>query len=213
MTRRPVAQKAGTIGVGRSLRIAAGCVPRSLVRRQAGAPAFAACLPSASFPLGPCLPNLPLPGKRQSRYSSPLSGEPEFKNSKVQNDETDAVHIERPKRIRSPHADARRTMARVCRLRRSQGSRPLLSFHGGLSCRLDVRFASNFCQEAGIRLISVDRPGIGLSDHQPDRHVLDWPEDVAHLALMLGIYRFAVAWLVGRRPLRFGLRSIGFPNC
>ena len=40
----------------------------------------------------------------------------------------------------------------------------------------------HFCQEAGIRLIAVDRPGIGLSDHQPDRTILDWPEDVAHLA-------------------------------
>jgi pimeloyl-ACP methyl ester carboxylesterase len=76
--------------------------------------------------------------------------------------------------------------------------RPVMSFHGGLSCRLDVRFAAAFCNDAGIRLISIDRPGIGLSDRQPERTLLDWPEDMAHLALMLGIERFAVlGWSAG----------------
>ena len=75
---------------------------------------------------------------------------------------------------------------------------PVISFHGGLSCRLDVRFASPFCKDAGIRLISVDRPGIGLSDSQPAGTILDWPEDISHLALMLGINRFAVlGWSAG----------------
>jgi pimeloyl-ACP methyl ester carboxylesterase len=76
--------------------------------------------------------------------------------------------------------------------------RPVLSFHGGLSCRLDVRFAAPFCQEERIRLISIDRPGIGLSDYQFNRSLLDWPEDMAHLALMLGLNRFAVlGWSAG----------------
>lgn len=74
----------------------------------------------------------------------------------------------------------------------------VMSFHGGPSCRLDVRFASHFCREEGIRLIAVDRPGIGLSDHQPGRKLLDWPEDVANLAASLGIARFAVlGWSAG----------------
>jgi len=76
--------------------------------------------------------------------------------------------------------------------------KPVMSFHGGLSCRWDVRFAAKFCREAGIRIISVDRPGIGLSDYQSKRTILDWPEDVAYLALMLGIDRFAVlGWSAG----------------
>jgi pimeloyl-ACP methyl ester carboxylesterase len=76
--------------------------------------------------------------------------------------------------------------------------RPVLSFHGGLSCRLEVRFAAAFCRDEGIRLISIDRPGIGLSDYQCNRTILDWPEDIAHLALMLGINRFAVlGWSAG----------------
>jgi pimeloyl-ACP methyl ester carboxylesterase len=76
--------------------------------------------------------------------------------------------------------------------------KPLICFHGGLSCRLDVRFASRQCSEAGVRLLSVDRPGIGLSSPQPDRTLLGWPKDVAHLARALGIARFAVlGWSAG----------------
>ena len=76
--------------------------------------------------------------------------------------------------------------------------RPVFSFHGGLSCRLDVRFAAAFCRSEGIRLISIDRPGIGLSEYRATRSILDWPEDMAHLALMLGIDRFAVlGWSAG----------------
>jgi pimeloyl-ACP methyl ester carboxylesterase len=78
--------------------------------------------------------------------------------------------------------------------------KPLICFHGGLSCRLDVRFASRHCSEAGVRLISVDRPGIGLSSPQPDRTLLGWPQDVAHLARTLGVPRFAVLGWSGGGP-------------
>jgi pimeloyl-ACP methyl ester carboxylesterase len=44
----------------------------------------------------------------------------------------------------------------------------------------------------GIRLVSADRPGFGLSDRQPARTLLDWPGDMAALADHLGIDRFAV---------------------
>jgi pimeloyl-ACP methyl ester carboxylesterase len=41
-------------------------------------------------------------------------------------------------------------------------------------------------------VIAVDRPGIGGSDPQPGRKVLDWPGDVKALADSLGLDRFAV---------------------
>jgi len=43
-----------------------------------------------------------------------------------------------------------------------------------------------------VRVVAVDRPGIGGSEHQPGRTVLDWPKDVAALADALAIGRFAV---------------------
>lgn len=43
----------------------------------------------------------------------------------------------------------------------------------------------------GVRIIAPDRPGMGLSDYQRKRTLLDWPDDVVQLADHLGIERFA----------------------
>lgn len=72
-----------------------------------------------------------------------------------------------------------------------QGS-PVLLFHGSPGSRL-------FCPDgaataaAGVRLITVDRPGYGRSDPQPGRRIVDWPSDVRQLADALGVQRFPVA--------------------
>jgi pimeloyl-ACP methyl ester carboxylesterase len=75
---------------------------------------------------------------------------------------------------------------------------PVLSFHGGLSSRLDAAPAHVAALTLGIRLISPDRPGIGRSTFLPGRQLLDWPADVAALTDTLGIDRFAVmGWSCG----------------
>jgi pimeloyl-ACP methyl ester carboxylesterase len=75
---------------------------------------------------------------------------------------------------------------------------PVLSFHGGLSSRLDAAPAHQAAVDLGVRLISPDRPGIGRSTFQPGRRLLDWPADVAALTDALGIDRFAVmGWSCG----------------
>jgi pimeloyl-ACP methyl ester carboxylesterase len=75
---------------------------------------------------------------------------------------------------------------------------PVLSFHGGLSSRLDAAPAQGAARELGIRLLSPDRPGMGRSSFQPGRTLLDWPADVAALADQLGLERFAVmGWSCG----------------
>lgn len=75
---------------------------------------------------------------------------------------------------------------------------PVLSFHGGLSSRLDAAYADATCRELGVRLVAPDRPGIGRSDPQPGRTLLDWPADVAALAAALGLERFGVmGWSAG----------------
>ena len=38
----------------------------------------------------------------------------------------------------------------------------VVNAHGGLACRLDVAAADDVAAEAGVRLISPDRPGVGL---------------------------------------------------
>lgn len=51
-----------------------------------------------------------------------------------------------------------------------------------------------------IRLIAVDRPGIGLSDPKPGRNLLDWPADIAELAEHLGLETFSIVGWSGGAP-------------
>jgi pimeloyl-ACP methyl ester carboxylesterase len=70
--------------------------------------------------------------------------------------------------------------------------RPVLDFHGNPGSRLSFWGNDEVIEASGARLIAIDRPGIGLSDHQLGRRVADWPADVAELADALAIERFAV---------------------
>ena len=72
------------------------------------------------------------------------------------------------------------------------GGFPIFHFHGVTSSRLEVRLMASAAEAEGVRLIGLDRPGIGLSDIKRDYEILDWPDDVAEVADILGIDRFAV---------------------
>ncbi|MCU7932465.1 MAG: alpha/beta hydrolase [Candidatus Thiodiazotropha sp. (ex Codakia rugifera)] len=75
---------------------------------------------------------------------------------------------------------------------------PVFYFHGGPGSRLEGIIFEELNQQLGIRMISLDRPGYGLSDFQEDRTYLNWPDDVSELADQLGIDRFAVlGWSSG----------------
>jgi pimeloyl-ACP methyl ester carboxylesterase len=69
--------------------------------------------------------------------------------------------------------------------------KPLMFFHGGGGSRL----LGELCHESAVRqqvwVIAPDRPGMGLSDPQPRRRLLEWPKDVIQLADYLGIQTFA----------------------
>jgi pimeloyl-ACP methyl ester carboxylesterase len=76
----------------------------------------------------------------------------------------------------------------------------LFYFHGGADCRLEARLLTKQAKQAGIRLIGVDRPGMGLSSFKAGRRLLDWPNDVVELADNLLIDRFAVLGVSGGGP-------------
>lgn len=77
--------------------------------------------------------------------------------------------------------------------------RPVFFFHGMGTTRL-VCPSPEPARALGLRLIAVDRPGIGLSDARPGRRLLDWPADVAELADQLGLGSFAVIGWSGGGP-------------
>lgn len=78
--------------------------------------------------------------------------------------------------------------------------KPLLYFHGHPGCRWEARFLAEAASRAQVRLIGIDRPGMGLSTYKPKRRLLDWPDDVVELADRLGIDRFGVVGLSGGGP-------------
>ena len=78
--------------------------------------------------------------------------------------------------------------------------RAVLFFHGTPGSRLlsPDALMPGTSASAGVRLITVDRPGFGRSDPQPGRTLLGWADDVVELANSLGLERFAiVGWSDG----------------
>ena len=69
---------------------------------------------------------------------------------------------------------------------------PIFHFHGNASSRFEALLLADLADAAGVRLIGLDRPGIGDSDPAPQRGLGDWPADVCAVADQLGIDRFAV---------------------
>lgn len=75
---------------------------------------------------------------------------------------------------------------------------PVFHFHGSAGSRLDHPADESILWRQGIRLISVERPGHGLSDFQAERRLVDWPKDVGELADQLGLETFYVeGWSAG----------------
>lgn len=80
---------------------------------------------------------------------------------------------------------------------------PLIYCHGAPGARVewDCFVPEALVARMGVRVLSVDRPGMGRSGFQPHRRVLDWPDDVAALADALGLDRFAVLGFSGGCPV------------
>lgn len=72
---------------------------------------------------------------------------------------------------------------------------PALWFHGAFSSRLEAGFLDEPARESGLRLIALDRPGVGGSDPCPGRSVTDWATDVLEVLDHLEIDTAAVGGL------------------
>ena len=72
-------------------------------------------------------------------------------------------------------------------------------FHGFPGSRLEAMLLANKATSE-YRIISIDRPGMGLSDFKKNRTLLDWPDDVIELADALEIDKFAVEGISGGGP-------------
>jgi pimeloyl-ACP methyl ester carboxylesterase len=77
---------------------------------------------------------------------------------------------------------------------------PIIYFHGGQESRLSSSFMDSTAQKLNIRIISPDRPGVGLSTFQENRQFLDWGKDVMELADALELIKFSIFGLSGGAP-------------
>jgi pimeloyl-ACP methyl ester carboxylesterase len=69
---------------------------------------------------------------------------------------------------------------------------PEFYFPGFPGSRVEGLVMEEVARKLSVRIIAVDRPGIGLSTSKPGRTLLDWPDDLSELADALGLARFAV---------------------
>lgn len=78
---------------------------------------------------------------------------------------------------------------------------PLLWFHGTPGARRQIApDLRTLARERGVRVVCVERPGIGDSTPHAYRRIVDFAKDIDQLCAALEIGRFAVAGLSGGGP-------------
>lgn len=74
----------------------------------------------------------------------------------------------------------------------------VLHNHGGPSSRLEARLLADSAATNGLRLVCVDRPGMGQSSPQKARSYASWADDLVTVADALGCQEFGVTgWSEG----------------
>lgn len=77
---------------------------------------------------------------------------------------------------------------------------PVMYYHGWPSSRLQARLAHHLARERGLRIVAMDRPGIGRSTFEAGRTLESWPELMERFADALGIGRFGQLGVSGGGP-------------
>jgi pimeloyl-ACP methyl ester carboxylesterase len=79
---------------------------------------------------------------------------------------------------------------------------------GGATSRW-LGFGADVVDRLGVRLVSVDRPGLGASDPVPGRTLADWPRDVQRLAELRGLLGLAVVGFSQGAPFALACAAAG----
>lgn len=78
--------------------------------------------------------------------------------------------------------------------------RPVFFYHGWPASRLEAALVHRPALERGLRVLAIDRPGMGRSDFMPDRVLGDWPRLLEKFADAHGIGRFGQLAVSGGGP-------------
>lgn len=82
----------------------------------------------------------------------------------------------------------------------SSSATPLIFLHGFPSSRFEAVGLGPWAAKFNVRVISPDRPGLGLSTHDPHRKLLDYPPQIAQLAKHLGLKQYRIVGGSGGGP-------------
>lgn len=74
----------------------------------------------------------------------------------------------------------------------SQNGIPILICHGLNSSRLEAKIVHQLISDENYRIIGIDRPGMGGSSFQENRTILDFTDDILHIADRLNIDKFTL---------------------
>lgn len=86
---------------------------------------------------------------------------------------------------------------------------PVFYFHGTPSSSSEAQLIDNeILVNNQIRLIAIDRPGIGMSDFQKKRTFYNWAKDVEEVANKLGIDKFSILGFSGGGPYVAGCAAL-----
>jgi len=88
---------------------------------------------------------------------------------------------------------------------------PIVYCHGSQSSRLEMHFDMTFAVDIGLRIITIDRPGHGLSDFNANGTILSFAADVRELVDHLKINEFSVVGMSAGSPFALAI-AYTFPE-
>ena len=82
---------------------------------------------------------------------------------------------------------------------------PVLAFHGTPGSRLWFKDDDPISQDLGVKLITIDRPGYGLSDRFNNNTIRHTAEDIKELIDYFGLETYSILGVSGGGPFALGL--------
>lgn len=85
-------------------------------------------------------------------------------------------------------------------------------FFSGAAMGRSLGFGADVLADLGVRLIAVDRPGLGASSPWPERTLNDQASDIRHLASALALPRFGIVGFSQGAPFALACAAAGLPS-
>jgi pimeloyl-ACP methyl ester carboxylesterase len=91
------------------------------------------------------------------------------------------------------------------------GGTPVL-FIGGAAMGRSLGFGVDVLEQLNVRLLAVERPGLGASDADSQRTLMDWPRDITEFAAALELPPYAMVGFSQGAPFALACAAAGLPT-